>query len=444
MIIRGGKVAIPGHDEPVRTDIRVERGKIAGIGVDLDGNGGMIDAGGLLVIPGGIDPHVHFDEPGYTSREDFFHGSSFAASGGITTVIDMPCTSVPPVTNLENLQNKLDVISQRSVVDYGLFGGVSRQSFDEGFPAFMREMSPFVLGFKTYFISGMESFGRLDHFRFEKVLEAAHKLGLPVLLHAEDFDYVDAATEFNRDRNDAFAYYLSRPESAEILAVEAAVALAKRADADLHIVHLGTAQAAESVGVGKITGETAPHYLAFDTEDFERIGSALKVTPPVKSTGNADRLWQMLADGKIAFVASDHASCLREEKSTGSIWSDYSGIPGTGTLLPYLFSEGYLAGRLSLSRFVEVVSSAAARRYGIFDRKGSIEVGKDADLALIDESASLTVRGDEFLSKGKITPFEGTTFRGKVVRTIIRGKTVFDEKHGVIAEPGFGEFLKRH
>ncbi|MCD6501405.1 amidohydrolase family protein [bacterium] len=443
MIVRGGKAVLPGLNEPVRADIRVANGKIVEIGIALD-DGEVVDADGLLIIPGGIDPHVHFDEPGYTHREDFFHGSSAAASSGITTVIDMPCTSVPPVTNLENLRRKLDVISKRAVVDYGLFGGVSRQSFDEAFPKNMRDLASQILGFKTYFISGMKSFERLDHYRFEKVLKVARELHLPLLLHAEDFDYVDAATEDIRPYRDGpLAYYDSRPEAAEILAVESAVEMAENVGAELHIVHLATPRAAEFVGRGKISGETAPHYLAFDLRDFERMGSALKTTPPVKSPGSAERLWRMLADGKIAFVASDHAPCPPEDKSTGSIWSDYSGIPGTGTLLPYMLSEGYLAGRLSLSRFVEVVSSSAAKRYGLFDRKGSIEIGKDADLALIDLGGSWTVRGEDFLSKGRITPFEGWEFRGRIVKTILRGKTIFDADRGISVDPGLGEHLTR-
>jgi len=443
LIIKGGKVALPDAEEPVEKDIRIEGEKIVEIGDDLKGDD-ILDASGLLVIPGGIDPHVHFDDPGYTEREDFYHGSMAAASGGITTVIDMPCTSVPPVTNLENLKRKLDVIGRKSIVDYGFFGGVSAQSFEEGFPYNIEELSEYVLGFKTYFISGMPTFERLEHYQFREVLKAARKFNLPVLLHAEDFEFVKKASEIEKKKgNNPQNYYNSRPEIAELIAIATAAIIAREVDARLHIVHLGTAEAAELFKYTNLSFETAPHYLEFSVEDFIRIGSPLKVTPPVKGKGNREKLWSLLNAGKISFVASDHAPCPEIEKNTGSIWTDYSGIPGTGTLLPYLFSEGYMKGRLSWRRFVETTSSAAAKYYGLYHRKGSIEVGKDADLVLIDPQRTWIVEGNKFFSKGKITPFEGMEFKGRIVKTIVRGRVVYDEKDGITVEPGYGIFLKR-
>ncbi|MBP7868008.1 MAG: dihydroorotase family protein [Acidobacteria bacterium] len=445
MIIRNGRVAFPERDEPQRADLRVEEGIIAEIGKGLGGDSDVLDAGGLLVLPGGIDPHVHFDDPGYTHREDFTHGSMAAAAGGVTTVVDMPCTSVPPVTTLANLETKLAAIAGKSVVDFGLYGGISRQSFDEGFPGNVRELAPEVLGIKAYFVSGMDTFARLDHWRFERLLTETASLGLPVLLHAEDFDYVSAAEPWARRRgNEPVRHYEARPESAELLAAVCAVTLSRRTGAPLHLCHVGTAAAAEFTrGIRTVTCETAPHYLAFDLEDFARIGAPLKITPPVKP-GQRDALWRLLALNTVTFAASDHAPCPREEKETGSIWTDYSGIPGTGTLLPYLLSEGYLAGRLSLSRFTDVIAGSAARRYGLADRKGHLVVGKDADFALVDPEGNWTVEGARFLSKGKITPFEGMTLRGKVVKTLVRGRVVYDATEGIVAEPGWGRRLRRH
>jgi dihydroorotase-like cyclic amidohydrolase len=270
------------------------------------------------------------------------------------------------------------------------------------------------------------------------------ELGLPLLLHAEDYDYVQAATPVAQARGSSPRdYYTSRPESAETLAALAAVQLAREAGSDLHVVHVGTAAAAEVIGRSPATSETAPHYLAFTLSDFCRIGAPLKITPPVKPAPNRDRLWELLADGTISFVASDHAPCPAEEKRTGSIWTDYGGIPGVGTLLPFLFSEGYLKGRLTLSRLLEVTAANAARRYGLDDRKGAIAVGRDADLVLIDPRAAWTVRGAEFYSKGKITPFEGTTFRGRVQSTLVRGTVVYDADRGILVQPGYGQWLRR-
>ncbi len=443
-VIKGGKVALPDVDEFVEVDLRIENEKIAEIGKDLPvGNDEVLDAKGLLVLPGGIDPHVHFNTPGYTDREDFYHGSAFAAQGGITTVIDMPCTSIPPVTDIDSFNRKLEVVSQQSVIDFGFYGGVSAQSFQSGFPKNMESLADHVLGYKTYFISGMETFGRVNHFQFERILQVAKSLGRPVLLHAEDYDFVVHATETAKLLDESpVNYYLSRPELAEILAVASALLIAESVGAPLHIVHIGTARAAELLRQFDATGETCPHYLQFDVFDLKRVGSPLKTTPPVKLPHNKFGLWHLLAEGVIDFVASDHAPAPKEQKFTGSIWTDYAGIPGTGTLLPYMFSQGLMMARLSLRRFLEVTAESAAKRYGIFDRKGSIEVGKDADLVLIDPNATWKVRGDNFLSKGHITPFEGMELRGKIVKTIVRGRVVFDSEKGILVKPGYGKLLR--
>lgn len=443
MIIKNGRVALPGEKNFKEVDIRIENGRFTEIRPHLRGDDDILDAQGLLVLPGGIDPHVHFDDPGYTEREDFYHGSCAAAAGGITTVIDMPDTSVPPVTSKGRLLAKLAAIEKKAVVDFGLYGGVSAQSFEEGFPHNMEELAGDVMGFKTYFISGMESFERLNHYRFKTVLQKAKELGRPVLLHAEDYDYVTAATaDMMPQGNTPLHYYRSRPETAEMLAILAAVELAQETGTDLHIVHIGTAKAGRILARPGVTGETGPHYLEFSVRDFERIGAPLKVTPPVKSPENKDGLWALLADGTIDFVASDHAPCPAGEKNTGSIWTDYSGIPGCGTLLPYLISEGYLKQRISLQRLLLITGENAAKRYRFFDRKGSIETGKDADLVLIDPQRKWRVKGKNFYSKGKITPFESMTLQGQVLKTILRGTVIYDAAQGIRVEGGYGRLLR--
>ncbi|MFH2026192.1 MAG: amidohydrolase family protein, partial [bacterium] len=142
-------------------------------------------------------------------------------------------------------------------------------------------------------------------------------------------------------------------------------------------------------------------------------------------------------------VASDHAPVPASQKDTGSAWDDYSGIPGTGTLLPYMYSEGFVKRKINLNRFLQIISENAARRYGLFDRKGSIEIGKDADLVLVDPNANWTVKGQDFFSKGKITPFEGMTFQGRIIKTVVRGEVVYDYQRGMCVKPGFGRFLTR-
>ncbi|HDR04997.1 MAG TPA: allantoinase AllB [Candidatus Marinimicrobia bacterium] len=442
LIIKNGLVAISGADSFTKCDILIENGIIKALGNNLNAKN-IIDADGLQVFPGAIDPHVHFNEPGYTNREDFYHGSCAAASGGVTTVIDMPCTSIPPVTDLANLREKVSVIEKRAVIDFATYGGVSEQCFDFRFENEMSDLAPYVPGFKSYFISGMPSFRRLEYEQFSKVLKAAKNLKRTVLLHAEDYETITYLEAIERTKGNAWENYArSRPAEAEIIAIKNAVHLAEEADARLHIVHVGTSAAAELIAASpNVSGETCPHYLAFTQEDFETQGSLLKTAPVVKTKADAAGLWQALLDGKLDFVASDHAPAPASQKNTGNFWNDYSGIPGTGTFFPYLYSEGLIKRKFPLSRFLKIIAKNAAKRYLLDDRKGSIEAGKDADLIFVNPEASWTVRGAEFYSKGKLTPFEGMRLHGQVEKTLVRGTEVYSREKGILAAPGFGQYI---
>jgi allantoinase len=452
MIFRDGLLALPGAADFRRASIRVRGERIAEIAESLAAQADeqVVDASGLLVFPGAIDPHVHFDEPGFTSREDFRHGSAEAARGGVTTVIDMPCTSLPPVIDLPALENKLEHISKSALVDFALYGGVSGHAVgkslgENGAEGAMAALASKVVGFKCYFISGMESFTRVTHEDFERIVAEGERLGRPILLHAEDLDYIEAATaRVKAARGPSKAqwsdYAASRPESAELVAVASALALARGREASLHIVHVGTAAAAQLAHAAGATCETCAHYLEFGREDFAQKGAALKTAPVVKGRSEREKLWRLLAEGGIDFLTSDHAPSTREEKETGNIWTDYGGIPGVGSLFPYLYSEGLVRGRLTLPRFLEVTSGAAARRYGLGARKGALIPGHDGDLVLVDPSLSTKIEGERLLSKGRITPFEGMVLAGSVAATYVRGRLVYDGKE-ITAESGYGRFL---
>ncbi|MBN2279207.1 MAG: allantoinase AllB [Candidatus Marinimicrobia bacterium] len=443
MIIKNGYIALPDQPEFLPLDIEIRQGKIHSVGKDLPGDD-LLDTAGLQIFPGAIDPHVHFNDPGFTEREDFYHGSCAAASGGVTTIIDMPCTSIPPVTSYKNLMDKLKIVSTKSVIDFGFYGGISKQIYAENYPKTIAELADHVMGFKCYLISGMNSFQDLTVAELTKVMTEVKKYNRPVLLHAEDKKTVGEMTKIQQTAGtDWIHYYRSRPEEAEIIAVSDAIQAARRTECSLHIVHIGTGAAALLLkNLANITGETCPHYLEFNYNDFDRLGGALKTAPVVKSAKDSKELWECLQNGTLDFMASDHAPAPSSQKDTGSAWMDYSGIPGTGTLFPYLYFKALIQRRMSLPRFLGMTSENAARRFGIFDRKGSIEIGKDADFILVDPKQNWRVKGKDFLSKGKITPFENMTFTGKIIKTIVRGEVVYDNQMGIIAEPGYGEFLR--
>ncbi|MCU7494361.1 MAG: amidohydrolase family protein [Ignavibacteria bacterium] len=406
----------------------------------------IIDAGGVIAIPGGIDPHVHFDTPGYTEREDFYHGSMSAAAGGVTTVIDMPCTSVPPVTNAVSFDVKAQAVKSEAVTDYCFFGGVDARDF-KPLEKNMRELlERGVKGFKTYFTSGMASYPRVTKFQFFKIMQKAKELNSLVLLHAEDYELIRELENELKDRPDDFnRYYMSRPAMAEILAVSHAVEITRAVQGRLHVVHVASSAAAriinDALGGLDISYETCPHYLYFTNKDYELKGSSLKTMPGVKDKADREWLWHYLKEGQCSFVASDHAPASLKEKSTGSFQMDYGGIPGTQTMIPLVFSEGYMKGRIGLKKLVEVTSRNAALRYNIYPKKGCMLKGSDADLTLLDKNESFTFRKEDLLSKGETSPFFGETFLGKVRLTILRGKIIYSSAGGIAVKKGYGRYL---
>ncbi|MGD9638074.1 MAG: allantoinase AllB [Alphaproteobacteria bacterium] len=438
--ISGAEVLIEGNEETILADILVKDGKIAAIGSDLPDAKNTVEAKGLLALPGAIDSHVHFNDPGFETQEDFFQGTSAAASGGVTTIIDMPCTSLPPVTSLNNLENKLSIVSPKAIIDFAFHGGVSHLSMTEGFPLNMKEIAPYVAAYKTYTLSGMETFPKVSYDELDEVLKTAKELDRIVMVHAEDEDVCNQA-KVNKESNSPKEFSQSRPEEAEITAVKKVVSLAKKYQTDLHIVHIGTAKAASFLDEPYLSGETCPHYLAFTLDDFEKIGAPLKICPPIKPNHNKEELWQLVQNGKISFITSDHAPCPKERKQC-SIWQAYGGIPGVGTLFPYMFSEGYLKGKISLKKLSEITSLNTAKKFKLDDRKGSIKVGKDADIVLINAADEWLIKGDDFLSKGKVTPFENMIFKGKIYQTFVRGSKVYDHKDGICVARGYGNFQK--
>jgi allantoinase len=415
-----------------------------------------VNLGGALVLPGAIDGHVHFDDPGFTHREDFASGSCAAAAGGVTCVVDMPCTSLPPVTDSRALANKLRVIDGKAHVDYMLWGGVSANSMaNAGWQERLaRIVDDGVAAIKVYTLSGMDSFRELDNSQLREVLERTKKLGIPVGVHAEDPSVVRQLTARIRDRDGEgeHEYAASRPAEAEVAAVSSVVEACRSTGARAHIVHLASGEALDLISAARFEGlpmsaETCPHFLEFTGEDLIRLGSLLKTAPVVKSARDRERLWQGLASGELSFVTTDHApGQWPEEKNTGSIWTDYGGVPGVELMLPYLYSEGVCTGKISLERLVEITAAEPARFFGIDHRKGALRRGLDADFVVLDEHESWTVRADALHNLNRYTPLEGRQLTGRVRAVYLRGRCVY-QRHPdgseFFAPQGTGEFIRR-
>jgi allantoinase len=405
-----------------------------------------IDLGNRLVLPGAIDGHVHFDDPGFTHRENFGTGTRSAAAGGVTCVVDMPCTSLPPVTSGANLETKLSVIEPKAHVDFMLWGGVSANAMQK--PDWVANLEDVVSegvgAIKVYMLSGMDTFRDLDVPLIEAVLRETRRLGIPVGVHAEDRSIVLALTErlMGEDRNQPLDYAASRPAAAEVAAVSQLRDLCRHTGARVHVVHVGTGEVVDVISAARneglaLSGETCPHFLEFTQEDLVAQGALLKTAPVVKTAADRGRLWQGIAQGEIQHVATDHAAGKwPDEKHTGSIWTDYGGVPGVELLLPYLYSEGYRKGRITLDRLVDLVSGAPASFFGIGSRKGSIAPGFDADLSVIDEDGSWTVKAAETHNLNRYTPLEGRRLFGRITATFVRGTRVYSR--GVAGDESFG------
>jgi len=411
-----------------------------------------IDVKGNMVFPGFIDPHVHFDDPGFTEREDFETGTRSAAAGGIATIIDMPCTSIPPVTSGPNFDYKLSIVKPKAYVDFAFWGGVTPQQVESGeYKKSLKELKDRgIVGVKFYTISGMELYPRMSVPNMDKAFRLMKELNLVCAIHAEDYYLVDYYSHLMQEmgREDTESWSEGRTYEAEPEAIWSVVGITKKVGNKLHIVHLSTKEGLNIIRWAKahgvdITTETCPQYLVFTTEDFKKLGSVLKIAPPLRKEEDKGELWKGLKDGSIDFICTDHAAGkYPEEKSLPDIWKNYAGIPGTQLVAPSVFYYGYHKGRISLAEIQKLMSENAAKRYGLYPQKGAIKVGSDADFSVVDLDKEWTVEPSRLESKGKYSPFAGNKFKGKIYMTIVRGEIVYREDEGVIGKRGYGQFVK--
>ncbi len=448
---------IPQGNDTVVTNILVKDEKIAGFTLDLDGiqANKVIDAEGHLTLPGCIDSHTHINDPGFTHRENFLTGTSAAASGGVTMIVDMPCCSVPSVRSVENLEHKINAIKDKAIVDYGMWGGVTGEDVRNGWLHNVQEQADYgVLAFKVYMTPSVPTYPRVTDPEMLEAFRAVAKTGLPIGIHAENFAMCDFyVKKYEKDgRTDAPAWAEARSALAEKVAIELGISFAEDAGARLHIVHMSTGIGAKLVGDAKkrgidVTAETCPHYLTLNYQDaMTEFQQFAKIAPPLRTKEDNVEHWEALQDGRIDFVATDHApyEIPTEKEAEGMhIWNAFPGIPGVETMVPVVVSEGYNKGRLSLSRLVEVLCSSPAKHYGIYPKKGAMFIGSDADLTIIDLEKEWTIDKDKMYTMAKYTPFHGYKLKGKPVKTVVRGKLVYDDESGIVGEEGYGAFIRR-
>jgi len=449
-IVRGGSVVTPEGVEIA--DIGIRDGAIEEIGTDLSSAKSEVDARGLVVLPGLIDVHVHFNEPGRTDWEGAASGSRALAAGGGTLFFDMPLNSTPCLVNGREFDRKRAALEQASIADFGLWGGLVPGNLGE-----MAELAARgVVGFKAFLCdSGLPEFQRADDLTLYEGMREAARLGLPVAVHAESQELTSRLTQrmLAQGRTGTRDFLASRPVAAELAAIALATLFAAETGAKLHIVHVssgrGVALAAAARAAGAdVTIETCPHYLYFTGDDLERIGALAKCAPPLRDAPEQQRLWDQLLHGAVDMVASDHSPAPPEMKS-GAFFEAWGGIAGVQSTLAVLVDAGYHRRGLRLEDIARLIADAPARRFQIA-RKGRLAPGADADLTVVDLDSADVVSKDamepraltagDLLQRHPISPYLGTRLRGVVRRTIRRGETIFAE--GSITAQTNGRFVR--
>ncbi|WP_121611096.1 allantoinase [Mesobacillus foraminis] len=430
-IIRNGLIV--SEDGIRKSDIGIRDGTIAEIADGIVGTAAEeINAEGLHILPGLIDTHVHFNEPGRGEWEGLETGSQSLAAGGVTTFFDMPLNSTPPTTTPAAFDLKKNAADRKSIIDYRLWGGMVPENLDELEELHKRG----VIGFKAFMSnSGIEDFGYSEDVTLFQGMQQIARLGSILAVHAESNLITQQLSDHMKQngRLNVRDYCDSRPVLSEMEAVSRILAYAEAAKCRLHIVHASSGEVVSLISDAKkrgidVTVETCPHYLSLTVSDFEELGPIAKCAPPLREQEHVDALWNLVKLGEVDIIGSDHSPSPFHFKKGKGIFEAWGGISGAQSTLNVLLEEGYWKRGVPLESIIQAACVNPARRFGLDETKGSISIGKDADLAIIDLKQSFTLKESDLRYRHKYSPYVGRTFRGKVLLTISNGNIVFGEK----------------
>lgn len=454
LAVRNGKIV---DTDIYSATIYIKDGLIAEISEEEKPAAASCNAEGLFILPGVIDTHCHFRDPGTTYKEDFLHGTKAAAVGGVTTVFDMPNTN-PAVLSGEEVDQKGKYLAHKAYVDYALWGLslghlnlTELAGMKEAGAAAVKFFWGYAINEKTHALVYNYEPGQkdvippLDDGEVYEIFEQIARNGQILAIHAENSALIRVLTKrtLASGRRDYQALLEARPALAEVLTIQTALAFAEDTGAHLHVLHVSSEAGVELIRQGKakgipVTAETCPHYLFLSDEDYERVGSAIKVYPVIKKESDRQALWQGLMDGTLDFVASDHAPHSIAEKD-GDLFSIPSGMCGVESLLPLMLGE-VSKGRITLPFVVDVLCKKPAAIYDL-PAKGTIRTGADADLVLVDMNKTKVIRNEELHSKEPLTAFDGMEVTGWPVKTFLRGKLIA-ENHNICEDTPSGRWVR--
>jgi dihydropyrimidinase/allantoinase len=413
----------------------------------------VINAEGKIVLPGTVDPHVHIRAPGHDERETFESGTKDAASGGVTTVIEMPI-STPPPHSPELVQRRMDIASQEVVVDIAFFGAAGTDCLEDiipcaksgivAFKTFLHEAPP---GRKEEFI-GLTAPNTGDQY---ELMEKVAQTGVMIGFHTENNDMVNKNIARLRSEGKTSPLYhgRSRPPVVEIETAAKILLFAEKIGTKVEICHISTPEVVELVNRAKSKGvyvvaETCPHYLFLNENILEKVGVFAKCNPPLRSEEERLKMWEFVRDGSIDIIGSDHAPYTKEEKERGSedIFTPPAGFPGLSTRLPLLFTA-VKEGKIRLDKMVELICENPAKIFGLYPQKGTIAVGSDADFVIFDPDKKDIISKDKMFTKCRDSAlvYDGWEVYGKPEKTIVRGNVVFDNGK-ITVSSGYGEIIK--
>lgn len=439
LAIEGGTVVSP--EGRRRAHVYIVDDQIAALSTERLGARERVDASGLLVLPGMVDAHVHFMDPGAPEREDFPTGSSAAVAAGVTTVIEH--THAHPVRTAADLREKAAYLSDRSHIDFALAAHVWPDRIDDARSAWAAGAAYLkVFTCTTHGIPGFDA-GRL-----RELFTLSAEISATCLVHCEDealtVDAERALHEAGRDDNAIIPEWRNR--DAELTSLVVTMLLAQRAGARVVAAHVSHREALEVVdrhrgAGGNVAAESCPQYLLLLENEVLEHGGFRKFTPPARArtTRDLDEMWDALEERKINYISTDHAPATARQKTEGSIWDVHFGLPGIDTTLPLLLDAAH-RGRVAYERVVEAYAEAPAQIYGLYPKKGRLQPGADADIVLIDPTAEWEIRDEAILSRAGWSPFSGRTVHGRIVQTYARGRLAAEDRK-IVDAPGWGRFI---
>ncbi|MFX1512826.1 MAG: dihydroorotase family protein [Promethearchaeota archaeon] len=449
--IKNGKIFY--EDRLIEACLSIEKGKIVTIGNQdtLPLADETIDATDQIILPGSIDVHTHILDLNYSYREDFVSGTQAAASGGITTILEMPL-GIEEHSVLDVFDKQLETMNKKCFIDFGIIGAAGFTSIDSIAALAQRG----AIAFKTFMINPSEEEAELkdlaskDDAGLIEIFSEVAKTDRVSCVHAENDAII--AHEIDRlsslGRVDFDAHTESRPAISEDEACMRAILFAQYTGVKLHLVHMSSNYSFNYIRKSKkkidVTCEVTPHHLFLTSEDGKKIGTWAKVDPPLRSKSHMNAAWMALNDGTIDIIASDHSPYSDEEKALGednNFFRVGSGTTGIETILP-LMLDAINKGKTTLKRLVESTSSTPAKRFGLYPQKGTITLGSDADLMIVDMQEEYTLRNEDLFTLPKITVFNGRRLKGRVVKTLVRGKLIYDEGE-ILGREGYGKSISK-